>query len=120
MQVRCELDVAVTPQAEECAHKPRRQVLRLVMKHTSLAEGADLAQRDCAKGLVHVRIEVRLYQRQSLSSERPRYGRSRKQVLRRRHQPVLEHGRWLASVVPGNSEANQSIPGASRHWYRAL
>jgi RNA-directed DNA polymerase len=52
------------------------------------------------------------------------------QRLRRRHQPIPEQGRWLASVVrghlaycavPGNSEAigafrNQVI----RHWSNAL
>ena len=52
------------------------------------------------------------------------------QCLRRRHHPIPEQGRWLASVVrghlayyavPGNSEAigafrNQAI----RHWFKAL
>ncbi len=49
---------------------------------------------------------------------------------RRRHQPIPEQGRWLASVlrghyhyyaVPDNIEAIQAYRDqATRHWYRAL
>jgi hypothetical protein len=52
------------------------------------------------------------------------------QLLRNRHQPVPEQGRWLASVVrghcayyavPGNSEAIRAFrTQAVRHWYQAL
>jgi group II intron reverse transcriptase/maturase len=52
------------------------------------------------------------------------------ELMRRRHQPVPEQGRWLASVVrghcayyavPGNSEAIRAFRDqAARHWYRAL
>ena len=54
----------------------------------------------------------------------------KKQLLRHRHLPVPEQGRWLASVVrghcayyavPGNSEAIRAFrTQAARHWYRAL
>jgi RNA-directed DNA polymerase len=52
------------------------------------------------------------------------------QLLRNRHLPVPEQGRWLASVVrghcayyavPANSEAVRAFrTQATRHWYRAL
>ena len=52
------------------------------------------------------------------------------QCLRRRHQPIPEQGRWLASVVrghlayyavPGNSEAIGAFRHqVTRHWFRAL
>jgi RNA-directed DNA polymerase len=52
------------------------------------------------------------------------------QLLRNRHLPVPEQGRWLGSVVrghcayyavPGNSEAIRAFrTQAARHWYRAL
>ncbi|HEY2599791.1 MAG TPA: group II intron reverse transcriptase/maturase [Candidatus Dormibacteraeota bacterium] len=52
------------------------------------------------------------------------------ELMRRRHQPIPEQGRWLASVlrghcnyygVPGNSVAIQAFHNqATRHWHRAL
>ena len=52
------------------------------------------------------------------------------EIMRRRHLPVPDQGRWLASVlrghynyyaVPGNSDAIQAFQNqATRHWYRAL
>ncbi len=52
------------------------------------------------------------------------------QLKRRRHQPIPEQGRWLASVVrghlayyavPGNTDAVAAFrTQATRHWYRAL
>jgi hypothetical protein len=52
------------------------------------------------------------------------------QCLRRRHQPIPEQGRWLASVVrghlayyavPGNSKAIGAFRNqAMRHWFKAL
>ena len=52
------------------------------------------------------------------------------QLKRRRHQPVPEQGRWLASVVrghcayyavPGNSEAVRAFRDqVTRHWHAAL
>jgi RNA-directed DNA polymerase len=52
------------------------------------------------------------------------------QLLRNRHLPVPEQGRWLGSVVrghcayyavPGNSEAIRAFrTQATRHWHRAL
>jgi RNA-directed DNA polymerase len=52
------------------------------------------------------------------------------QCLRRRHQPIPEQGRWLASVVrghlayyavPGNSEAIGAFRRqVVRHWFQAL
>jgi RNA-directed DNA polymerase len=52
------------------------------------------------------------------------------ELMRRRHQPVPEQGRWLGSVVrghcayyavPGNSEAIRAFrTQATRHWHRAL
>jgi hypothetical protein len=54
----------------------------------------------------------------------------KEELLRRRHQPVPDQGRWLASVVrghcayyavPGNSEAIRAFRDqAARHWFRAL
>ena len=52
------------------------------------------------------------------------------QLKQRRHQPVPEQGRWLASVVRGHT-AYYGVPGnratvasfrtqVTRHWYRAL
>jgi RNA-directed DNA polymerase len=52
------------------------------------------------------------------------------QLKRRRHQPVPEQGRWLASVVRGHS-AYYAVPGniravnafriqVTRHWFKAL
>jgi RNA-directed DNA polymerase len=52
------------------------------------------------------------------------------ELMRRRHHPIPEQGRWLASVVRGHS-AYYAVPGnidavaafhnqAARHWYRAL
>ncbi len=52
------------------------------------------------------------------------------ELMRRRHRPIPEQGRWLASVVRGHL-AYYSVPGnidtvvafrtqATRHWYRAL
>jgi hypothetical protein len=52
------------------------------------------------------------------------------QLKRRRHQPIPEQGRWLASVVrghlayyavPGNTDAVAAFrTQATRHWYKAL
>jgi RNA-directed DNA polymerase len=52
------------------------------------------------------------------------------ELMRRRHLPVPDQGRWLASVlrghynyyaVPSNSDAIQAFQNqATRHWYRAL
>ena len=52
------------------------------------------------------------------------------ELMRRRHQPIPEQGRWLASVlrghanyygVPDNSEALLAFRYyATEHWYRAL
>jgi RNA-directed DNA polymerase len=52
------------------------------------------------------------------------------ELMRRRHQPVPEQGRWLGSVVrghcayyavPGNSKAIRAFrTQATRHWHRAL
>ena len=52
------------------------------------------------------------------------------ELMRRRHLPIPEQGRWLASVlrghynyyaVPGNSDAIQAFRNqATRHWYQAL
>jgi group II intron reverse transcriptase/maturase len=52
------------------------------------------------------------------------------QCLRRRHQPIPEQGRWLASVVrghlayyavPGNTNAVAAFRNqAMRHWFQAL
>ena len=52
------------------------------------------------------------------------------ETMRRRHQPIPEQGRWLASVlrghanyygVPDNSEALRAFRYfATEHWYRAL
>ncbi|MDA8285246.1 MAG: reverse transcriptase domain-containing protein [Actinomycetota bacterium] len=52
------------------------------------------------------------------------------QLKRRRHQPIPEQGRWLASVVrghlayyavPGNSRALRAFRDqATRHWFKAL
>jgi len=52
------------------------------------------------------------------------------ELKRRRHQPIPEQGRWLASVVrghlayyavPGNTDAVAAFrTQATRHWYRAL
>ena len=52
------------------------------------------------------------------------------QLKRRRHQPIPEQGRWLASVVRGH-RAYYAVPGntdavaafrtqATRHWYKVL
>ena len=52
------------------------------------------------------------------------------ELMRRRHLPIPEQGRWLASVVRGHL-AYYAVPGnidtvvafrtqATRHWYRAL
>ena len=52
------------------------------------------------------------------------------QLKRRRHQPIPEQGRWLASVVrghlayyavPGNTDAVAAFrTQVTRHWYKAL
>ena len=52
------------------------------------------------------------------------------QLKRRRHEPIPDQGRWLASVlrghmayyaVPGNTDAVKAIGHqATRHWYKAL
>jgi RNA-directed DNA polymerase len=52
------------------------------------------------------------------------------ELKRRRHQPIPDQGRWLASVVrghlayyavPGNTDAVAAFrTQATRHWYRAL
>jgi group II intron reverse transcriptase/maturase len=52
------------------------------------------------------------------------------QLKRRRHQPIPEQGRWLASVVrghlayyavPGNTRALRAFRDqATRHWFKAL
>ncbi len=52
------------------------------------------------------------------------------ELMRRRHQPVPEQGRWLGSVVrghcayyavPGNSKAIRAFrTQVTRHWHRAL
>jgi hypothetical protein len=52
------------------------------------------------------------------------------QIRQRRHLPIPEQGRWLASVVrghqayyavPGNSDAvNKFRTEVARHWYKAL
>ena len=52
------------------------------------------------------------------------------QLMRRRHEPLPEQGKWLASVVRGHA-VYYSVPGnikavsgfrlqVTRHWYRAL
>ena len=52
------------------------------------------------------------------------------QIKRRRHLPIPEQGRWLASVVRGH-QAYYGVPGnyravhafrtqVTRHWYQAL
>src|SRR5204863_3557717 len=52
------------------------------------------------------------------------------QLMRRRHQPIPEQGRWLAAVVRGHM-AYYAVPGnqttvaafrtqVTRHWYAAL
>jgi RNA-directed DNA polymerase len=52
------------------------------------------------------------------------------ELMRRRHLPVPEQGRWLASVITGH-QAYYGVPGnfqavyafrthVTRHWYRAL
>jgi hypothetical protein len=52
------------------------------------------------------------------------------QLKRRRHEPIPDQGRWLASVlrghmayyaVPGNTDAVSAFrTQATRHWYKAL
>jgi group II intron reverse transcriptase/maturase len=52
------------------------------------------------------------------------------ELMRRRHLPIPDQGRWLASVlrghynyyaVPGNSDAIQAFQNqATRHWHKAL
>ena len=54
----------------------------------------------------------------------------KEELMRRRHHPVPEQGRWLGSVVrghcayyavPGNSKAIRAFRvQATRHWHRAL
>jgi hypothetical protein len=54
----------------------------------------------------------------------------RQELKRRRHQPIPEQGKWLASVVrghlayyavPGNNRAIKAFAyRATRHWYRSL
>jgi group II intron reverse transcriptase/maturase len=54
----------------------------------------------------------------------------KKELMRRRHQPIPVQGRWLGSVVrghlgyyavPGNTDAVAAFrTQATRHWYRAL
>jgi hypothetical protein len=52
------------------------------------------------------------------------------EIMSRRHLPVPEQGRWLASVITGH-QAYYGVPGnfqavyafrthVTRHWYRAL
>ena len=58
----------------------------------------------------------------------PSCARSKTELQRRRHQPIPEQGRWLASVVrghlayyavPGNSEAVAAFRNqVARHWHR--
>ena len=77
--------------------------------------------RDGRFGLRRVTISKRM---------RAKLREIKEELLRRRHQPVPEQGRWLASVVrghcayyavPGNSEAIRAFRDqAARHWYRAL
>jgi hypothetical protein len=77
--------------------------------------------RDGRFGLRRVTISKRM---------RAKLREVKKQLLRHRHLPVPEQGRWLASVVrghcayyavPGNSEAIRAFrTQAVRHWYRAL
>jgi hypothetical protein len=77
--------------------------------------------RDGRFGLRRVTISKRM---------RSKLHEVRKELMRRRHQPVPEQGRWLASVVrghcayyavPGNSKAVRAFRDqAGRHWYRAL
>jgi RNA-directed DNA polymerase len=77
--------------------------------------------RDGRFGLRRVTVSKRM---------RAKLAEVKDQLLRNRHQPVPEQGRWLASVVrghcayyavPGNSEAIRAFrTQAARHWYRAL
>jgi group II intron reverse transcriptase/maturase len=77
--------------------------------------------RDGRFGLRRVTISKRM---------RAKLREIKEELLRRRHQPVPDQGRWLASVVrghcayyavPGNSEAIRAFRDqAARHWYRAL
>jgi hypothetical protein len=77
--------------------------------------------RDGRFGLRRVTISKRI---------RAKLHEVRKELVRRRHLPVPEQGRWLASVVrghcaycavPGNSKAVRAFRDqAVRHWHRAL
>jgi RNA-directed DNA polymerase len=77
--------------------------------------------RDGRFGLRRVTISKRM---------RAKLHEVRKELMRRRHLPVPEQGRWLASVVrghcayyavPGNSKAVRAFRDqAVRHWHRAL
>jgi group II intron reverse transcriptase/maturase len=77
--------------------------------------------RDGRFGLRRVTVSKRM---------RAKLAEVKDQLLRNRHQPVPEQGRWLASVVrghcayyavPGNSEAIRAFrTQAARHWHRAL
>jgi RNA-directed DNA polymerase len=69
--------------------------------------------------------------RQTISKRvRAKLAEVKVQLMRRRHQPVPEQGRWLASVVRGHM-AYYAVPGnrttvaafrtqVTRHWYAAL
>ena len=77
--------------------------------------------RDGRFGLRRVTISKRM---------RAKLHELKNELMRRRHQPVPEQGRWLASVVrghcayyavPGNSKAVRAFrTQATRHWHRAL
>ena len=61
---------------------------------------------------------------------RAKLKQAKAEIMRRRHQPVPEQGKWLASVitghqhyyaVPGNYQAvNAFRTQLTRHWHRAL
>jgi len=77
--------------------------------------------RDGRFGLRRVTISKRM---------RAKLHEIKKELMRRRHLPVPDQGRWLGSVVrghcayyavPGNSKAIRAFrTQATRHWHRAL
>jgi RNA-directed DNA polymerase len=61
---------------------------------------------------------------------RAKLARAKTQIKQRRHLPIPEQGRWLASVVRGH-QAYYAVPGnydavnvfrtqVARHWHQAL
>lgn len=86
-------------------------------------------------GLTHICAQTRAgrfaLRRISISKRvRAKLKEVKAELMRRRHLPVPEQGRWLASVVrghfayyavPGNSKALQTFRSqVARHWLRAL